>query len=65
MPTQTTTLSVEAVEAWWDALQVYQRANWLHRQNFKNITTAQWDWTYLTASEQTDIWILRARELSK
>lgn len=58
-----TTLSDQAVAQWWDDLQVYQRAQWLHDHNYRNITDAQFRWAHLNRKAQNDIWILRQREL--
>lgn len=56
-------LSDREVADWWDALAVWQRARWLGRRQFGNITAAQFAWHHLTRREQSDIWILRQREL--
>lgn len=58
----TPTLTDQAVADWWDALEVWQRARWLHKGNFKNITDAQFAWCHLNPKSQNDIWILRQRE---
>lgn len=60
-----TTLDAQAVEDWWDGMELYERADWLQRAHYRNLSIAQFDWMYLTSSEQTDLWIKRAQEVSK
>lgn len=59
----TKTLTDKAIADWWNSLQVYQRAQWLHDHGYSNITCAQFAWSHLIAKEQASIWIIRQREL--